>query len=180
MKKITVFIGALSFMISSFGQDIKVPVNTQFKKVIDYETYKDSMVMVANWMMNSPITKDREKRDAANKFVLSWISGISSTHFNVRQDFKNEITKDKSNFYSTDLFMDYIAGMVLFKINNDRADEFETQEAGIKALMQGYESVENFCTVKFIEMLNKQEKIGKLSEWIKANAVKSEPKDKTE
>jgi hypothetical protein len=176
MKKGIAFIGALFLVICSFGQNIKVPDNIQFNKVEDYNKYKDSVAIVAKWMISSPITKTTDIRTKADKFVFNWISGSPNIHVNIRPEFKDEITKDKTNIYGEDLFMDYVAGMVLIKINNNQASEFEIQEAGIKALMKGYESVQNYCTVKLVETLQKQEMKGKLTEWIKANAVKPDVK----
>ncbi|MDP4210119.1 MAG: hypothetical protein Q8928_15005 [Bacteroidota bacterium] len=180
MKQLTVFIGALLLTISSFGQDVKVPSNYQLKKVEDYGPYKDSVEIVAKWMVSNPLTKDREVRGAANKFVLSWISGAPNTHIQINPEIANEVMKDKTNIYGTDLLMDYMAGMILVKLHNNEAEDPETQEAGIKAMLVGYESVVNFCTIKILDILQKQKAKGTLAEWIKANAAKSETKAKKE
>jgi hypothetical protein len=180
MKKVVAFIGALLLVICSFGQEIKVPGNYHFKKAKDYALYKDSVVKVAKWMVNNPLTIDHKTRIAANKFVLAWVSGAPDTHVEIKPEFTSEVTQDKTNIYVDDLYMDYVAGMVLVKINNNKADELEAQEAGMKAMLRGYESVVNFCTIKFLDSLQKQEDKGKLAEWIKAKSVKSETKDKKE
>jgi hypothetical protein len=178
MKKLTVIIWASLLMICTFGQEIKIPVNYQLKKIEDYEPYKDSVVTVAKWMINTPLATNREVRDAANKFVFRWVSGAPYTHIEIRPEFTNDVLNDKSFIYGMDLLMNYIAGMTLTRIDNGKADELVTQESGIKAMLKGYESIKNESKNKFLEKLLKLEQKGKLSEWINENAVKYEAKDK--
>jgi hypothetical protein len=174
MKKILMLIGVSLFIINSFGQEAKVPANYQFKKAEDYKAYQDSAVIVAKWMVNNPLTRQKEIRKAADKFLLSWVTGAPDIHIEIRSEFTNEVTKDNSIMYSTDLMMDYIAGMFLAKINNNKIAELEAQIKGVEAMVRGYDSVVNYISIKFLDQLVKQRDKGKLEEWVKANIARSE------
>lgn len=179
MKKVlTVLIVGLT-LINVYGQDIKIPINYQFKKIEDYEPYKDSVKIAANWMINNSLNQNRETRDLANKFVFRWVSGAPYTHIEIRPEFTSDVMADKSNIYSMDLLMNYIAGMTLMKIENKDTEDLIAQEAGVRAMLLGYKSIKEKTEIKFLDKLLKLDNKGKLSEWIKDNAKVYQAKDKT-
>jgi len=178
MRKLLIILIAGLTLINGYGQDIKIPVNYQLNKIEDYEPYKDSVKIAANWMIKNPLNQNRETRDLANKFVFRWVSGAPYTHIEIRPEFINDVMADKSNIYSMDLLMNYIAGMTLIKIDNKDTEDLIAQEAGVRAMLEGYKSIKEDNKIKFLEKLLKLDSKGKLSEWIKDNAKVYEAKDK--
>ena len=179
MKTILIFSVLLSFAGYLSGQEVKIPENYQLDKSEDYAAYKDSIVMVANWMINTPLNQEILTRASANKFVLRWITGAPDTHIEIKPEFTSDILKDKTNTYVQDLLMNYIAGMTLAKIEDDNADEVTTQAAGVNAMLNGYKSIRSEYKNKFLDKLIKLDKKGELSSWVKENNIKYDEKDKT-
>ena len=179
MKTISILSIIFLFGLYVNGQDVKIPVNYELKTVDDYAPYADSVVFAANWIINNPLNTMKDTRLLANKFIFRWVSGAPTTHIEIKPEFTNDVMSDKSNPYSMDLIMNYIAGMTIIRIENKDADELITQEAGIRAMLKGYESIRDENKNKFLEKVLKIEKKGELTQWVKENAKTYEAKDKT-
>ncbi len=183
MRTLRLIFLALLFGFNAFGQDVKIPINYQLKEVEDYAPYKDSVIIASNWIINTPLTEKNVTRELANQFLFKWISGAPYTHVELRSEFINDILNDEDYKYGMYLLMNYIAGMTLVKIENNEADDLIAQEAGIRAMLKGYESVRKEKKIKLFENAMKYEKKNKLSQWIIKNLkptvdkVKIIPKD---
>jgi hypothetical protein len=179
MKTLRIISFAILFGLNAIGQEVKIPITYQFNTIEDYAPYKDSVVIASNWLIDNPLNQNRGTRELANKFIFRWVSGAPYTHIEIRPEFTNDVISDKSTIYAMDLLMNYIAGMTLVKIDNNDTDDLIVQEAGIKAMLKGYESVRNEVKIKFLEKALKLEKKSELSQWIQENAKIYDPKDKT-
>ncbi len=113
-------------------------------------------------MIDNPLNQNREIRHRANQFVLRWITGAPYTHILIRQEFTEDVISDKSKIYSLDLLMNYIAGMTLIKIDNKDADDLITQEAGVRAMLEGYKSIKDEYKIQFLDSFLKVDNEGKL------------------
>lgn len=173
---LTIFLVS-SLMIS--GQVIKVPTHYELKKAEDYKPYEDSVRMTANWMIKTALFNERAIRESANSFLFRWVSGAPTTHIDIRGEFTNDVLSDKSNVFAYDLLLNYIAGMVIVKLDDNNAADLLAQEAGVKAMLEGYKSICETYKNAFLEKLLKIEKKGKLTKWINDNAKVYGPQDKT-
>lgn len=173
---LTIFLVS-SLMIS--GQVIIVPTRYELKKAEDYKPYEDSVRVTANWMIKTALFNERAIRETANKFLFRWVSGAPTTHIDIRGEFTNDVLSDKSNVFAYDLLLNYIAGMVLVKLDDNNAADLLTQEAGVKAMLEGYKSIRETYKNAFLEKLLKIENKGKLTKWINDNAKVYGPQEKT-
>lgn len=178
MKSLFVFPIILALTLQLSAQEVKIPTNYQLKAVEDYAPYKDSVKLVGNWLINTPLNQDIINRASAKKFMFTWVSGAPYTHIEIKPEFTMEVMNDQSNSYANDLLMNYIAGMTLVKIDDKDAEEVVAQEAGVNAMLAGYKTIRKESKNKFLEKLLKLEKKGELSEWIKNTNVEYEQKDK--
>lgn len=168
MKKILIICVCACLALNVSAQDVKIPVNCQLIKAEDYEPYKDSVKMVAQWLVNSPLNQNKSNRQLANRFVFQWISGAPYTHINIQAEYSQDVISDGSNPYNKDLFMNYLSGMILLKIEKNDTSDLFAQKAGVKAMLNGYKSIKQEAKNKFLEKLLKLEDKGELEAWIES------------
>lgn len=171
MKKFMIVVLVCCFATVMYAQDVKIPRVFQLKSVVDYEPYRDSVRIAAQWMINAPLNQHESTRELANRFIFEWISGAPYTHIIIREEFTKGVINNPTFTYAGDLLLNYIAGMTLTKLDDDMIADHIVQEAGIRSMLSGYKSIRNEQKNKFLEKLLKVEKKGQLTEWVKKNSV---------
>lgn len=134
MKKI-LFIMLLSLVtITMFGQDFEVPKDYKFAVKEDYKPYEPQILKAIDWLLNTPINVEVEKRKDVNAFVLTWLMGSPDVTINLNLDI---VHISKTN---EELLFPFIAGWTVFSINNDYSkDNLLGTKAGIEAAVNFYE-----------------------------------------
>ena len=91
------------------AQDFQVPKNYTLKVADDYKKLEKDVVDCVNWLENTPINKDENKRTDANAFFMQWITGspdvsvaISSYVLDLTENFMDNperllVNRKKSN-----------------------------------------------------------------------------------
>jgi len=165
MKKISITLILITISFGLYSQDFQVPKNYKFETVDDYAPYEKDVTNCANWLMETPLNEQAEKRKEANAFLLQWLSGSPDVHIEI----KAEIVTFMST--SPDLLMIFLGGWAIYSLESK---DFDNKVAGNLA---GIESVIEFYTKnrtvmkkdknveKFIKMKNK----GTLKEYIEKN-----------
>lgn len=61
----------LALIISSgvIAQSFTVPTNYQFKTTADYEKYENQIVECCDWLLSTPMSQNKAKREKAMKFL---------------------------------------------------------------------------------------------------------------
>src|SRR4051794_36233804 len=86
MKTIRLTLILTIFSYSAFAQGFEVPKNYKLENAKDYDIYEVDVVRCVNWLMETPINEQPDKRKEANAFLLKWISGSSKVHIEVKQE----------------------------------------------------------------------------------------------
>lgn len=86
MKKLIFsFIGVM-FSLSMLGQDYNVPKNVKLEAKEDYAAYEPQVKETIDWLLNTPLGKDANKRTEANAFLMMWLIGTPNVSMNINAD----------------------------------------------------------------------------------------------
>ncbi len=145
---------------------VRVPRNYRLVAIEDYAPYKDSVQQVCTWLMASPLDVQRYKRQQAFEFMMDWINGAPYTHIELAAEVLVPIAEEADAACANEWTMLYIAGMVDARIADADLPFAKAQEAGLKALMQGYGHSAEICPSAFLKQLQKAHRKDKLDTWV--------------
>lgn len=132
MKKLIFsFIGVL-FSLSMLGQDYNVPKNVKLEAKEDYAAYEPQVKETIDWLLNTPLGKDANKRTEANAFLMMWLIGTPNVSMNINADLLTFIKKNP------ELLMAFTAGSTKYALDNDYSKDM------VQAHIAGIESAVNF------------------------------------
>lgn len=69
------------------AQDYQIPKNYVLTKAEDYAKYEQDVIKTYDWLMETPVNSQSEKRKEACGFLIKWVSGCP----NITVDIKPEI-----------------------------------------------------------------------------------------
>lgn len=149
---------------SAFSQTFEVPEKTKFEGRSEYAKYEPEVLACINWLENTPVNEEEEKRTKANTFFLIWISGSPTITIEI-----NRIATSLSK-KNADLLFTYMGGWTKYMINNpeDTKDMVKGNIAGVKSVLKVYEAnlANGFKKNKKIEKLL-QFSEEELEQWVK-------------
>lgn len=149
------------------AQEISVPKCYLLYEISDYNLYKDTVIAISQWLIKTPLFEYPQIRQNANKFIFKWVSGSSDFHLNIHTQLIQPIFKHTDIPYVMDIFMNYIAGMILAKTVDNCFNEIKIQTAGIDAMLKGYASIRNLYQIDYLEKLIKKQKRGNIEKWVR-------------
>ncbi len=162
------------------AQTFEIPKDYQLVTKEDYAPYEPDIVKCVDWLISTPIDKEREKRKEVSAFLIKWVSGSPSVH--VSLDEKNLSFMDEK---VPELLLVFIGGWVKNTIEtnnykNTVAKAKEDTDGMVAGNMAGIEAVINFYNNnkkllpknKSIENYIKLQKKGKLKSYIEKNIAK--------
>lgn len=140
-------ITTLLFIVSCHilsAQTFEVPKDYQLITKEDYAPYEPDIVKCVDWLIATPIDKEREKRADASAFFLKWISGSPTVHVTIDSkivDFMDEKTPE--------LLLIFMGGWAKNTIEtsnykNTVAKSQEDADGTVAGNMAGIEAVINF------------------------------------
>jgi hypothetical protein len=158
----------LSFIVISFStvyaQEFSVPEIVDFKNEADYAKYEKDAIACADWLENTPLNQDRDKRAKANAFMIKWISGSPAVSIGIDE----MVTKlaDKNEQFLV-LFM---SGWTRYALeNNYSKDNKRGYLEGLKSVVnvykKGIDIKKDKDVEKFVELNDK----GELEVWVNEN-----------
>ena len=87
MKKTLCLLILALGVITLRAQDYQIPKNYELNKAEDYAKYEQDVIKTYDWLMETPVSSQPEKRKEACAFLVKWISGCP----NITVDIKPEI-----------------------------------------------------------------------------------------
>lgn len=161
--KLTLTLTLLSF--GAFSQTFEIPKDYKLENAKDFDAYENDIVKCVNWLMNTPINDQVDKRKDANAFLLKWISGSPKVHIELKQEIVTFTD-------SPDLLMIFMGTWTTYCI---KSRDFNNR---INGTMTGIESVIDFYTRnkgqisknRGVEKYIKIKEKGTLKEYIENNA----------
>ena len=166
MKKKIVFAFLIAFVAicnQTKAQDFKVPKNIILEKPADYKNYEKDIISCTNWLENSPLDKDKEKRKEANSFLMLWLTGTESVTINLNTDITSKYFDKNAEF----IFI-FMAGWTRFSLeHNYSSDPQKCYYEGFKSVITVYKRgigiIKNTEMDHLVKIFDK----GELANWIK-------------
>lgn len=135
LQKISIIlILTILFMQASFAQEYTIPNDVKLEAAQDYVNSETDILNCINWLENTPMNQDSEKRKMANAFLLRWATGTPTVTIEM-QAFQLDLSKKNA-----DLIMNFMGGWIKHAIENP-SEKDNTQAsnlAGIKSLIKVY------------------------------------------
>ncbi len=119
---------------SLIAQDFQVPTDVNFQTDQDFKNAEVDVVKAVNWLENTPVNMETDKRKDVNSFLMKWMTGTPNVSIELAQ-FQTDLT-DKN----PDLLMIYMAGWSKYAIENpsESSNKLECNLAGVKSVLKIY------------------------------------------
>ena len=160
LKKLFQYLCFLTFNII-ISQEFEVPNNATFNTPQDFKNFELGIVQAYNWLLNTPVNQEPEKRKEVNAFLMRWLEGSPSVTV--------EINPEIVTFLDCpDCLMIFMGGWTIHTLNNNYdKDPVKGATAGIRGVMDFYQkNREILGKNKAIEKYQKLEEKGKLEPFI--------------
>ncbi len=148
------------------AQDFEVPKDYRLVDGEDYAPYEQDIIHCVDWLINTPLNEQTEKRADANKFLLQWLTGSPDVHI--------EIKPEIVTFLSTtpDLLMIFMGGWAKYSLKTKKFDDkINGTLKGIESVIEFYQKNRGFLKKdKHVEKYIKMQEKGKLTEYVEKNA----------
>ncbi|MFT4545396.1 MAG: hypothetical protein ACI9EQ_001870 [Bacteroidia bacterium] len=163
MNRLFALIITLVIALPTFAQKTPYTIPAEYSFSTDgFKNYEITMIECVNWLENSPLDQDEEKRSKAVKFMNDWLDG--SPDVNIELNDKIMIFSEK-NPILTDAFKGGWARLVI-KDSERAKDVMGCNLAGIISAMNVYQ-LRGRKKDKGMESLLKLMKKNELSGWVK-------------
>lgn len=166
MKRCLLCLMTFILCISSFtlsAQDFNVPEAAVLKTADDYKTYEKDVIDGINWITNTPLDEQKDKRKEVNAFLMRWMTGTPTVSIEV-SSYLVEISEK-----NPELLILFLSGWTKFAIENpDNSDAFQGNLAGMKMVLEVYEKNKKSGIKKdrALEKLLKRKSDEDLEKWI--------------
>jgi hypothetical protein len=161
-----IFIALATCFISTiaYSQSFDVPQNVLLNTASDYARYEKDIIQAANWLVNTPINEQAEKRKEVSAFVVTWINGSPTVNVEINPTIMDF---DKKN---SGMLVIYMASSTKYVLENNYSKDMRTkQKAALKDMITVYKSGSGIEKDKKMEKLIKADEEGKLDEWLADN-----------
>lgn len=166
MKKLF-FVSLLAvFAIQGHAQDFEVPKNYSFKTQADYDSYEAEVLKGIEWLLNTPIKTQPQKRIEANAFILQWLTGTKTVSITIKSEI---VTFMEPN---NDLLMIFMCGWARHVLQTgDNKNNLAGNLKGVEAVMDFYtKNKDDLRKDKNVEKYLKMKNEGTLEAYIARNA----------
>lgn len=139
-----------------------VPQNVELKSKEDYSKYETTVIDAANWLEETDLNKETEKRQQVNSFVIQWVSGTP--------DITVDLTEQLGKIYgkNAQLLTVYMASYAKnFLENKNSATKFTATKAGLISIMNVYKKGIEITKSKEMDKLIRLTEGNKLDDYIK-------------
>jgi|GEM_PF-197637 len=166
MKKLFGILIFSFLTVNLFAQEFEVPKNCVFTQKEDFAKYEGEIIKGIDWLLQTPINTQPEKRKEINNFVMTWITGSPT----VSVDIKPEIVSFMKP--NPDLLMIFMCGWTKYSIETkDINNKIMGSQKGVDAVIDFYvKNKENLKKDNNVEKYLKMKEKGKLEEYISKNA----------
>ena len=143
--------------------DFEVPKNVVLESPADYAIYETEVIAAANWIEETDLDREPQKRKMVNGFLMQWIAGSPDITINL----VSPITDLAEN--NPDLLILYMSGYTRYYLQNKAtATPAGGTEAGLRSMLKVYRKDIAINRNKDMEKLSKAEKGGKIKDFMKS------------
>ena len=157
------FVLTLFVAQTSWSQTFNIPDNVKLEVTEDYVKHEQRIVECINWLENTPISDDADKRLLANAYLMKWATGTPTVTIEM-QAFQIDLAKKNS-----ELLIIFMGGWIKYAIENptDKDNIEAANIAGINSIVKVYTANKGkgLKKDKRIEKLIKMD-ASQLQEWV--------------
>jgi hypothetical protein len=166
MRKISLMLIILTISFGLFSQDFEIPKNPKLETDENYAFYEQDIINCVNWLMNTPIKEQTEKRRDANAFLLMWLTGSPNVNIEINQQIVTFMAS------SPELLMIFMGGWAKNALETkEPKNKIAGNLAGIEAVIEFYTKNKlKMGKDKNVEKYVKMKETGTLKEFIEKNA----------
>ena len=146
---------------TAFAQTYELPENYVLKAKDDYAKYEPDVIKTADWLQKTPLAEDANKRRAANKFIMDWVSGSPNVTVSVGKKLLDMTDKNPDFMY---LYFGLFAKYSLE--HKEGLDKNKADLEVLTALITKYKTDPAIVKDSDLEKLVKLQQQGKLETWI--------------
>jgi len=166
MKKLC---SILIFSILAFNlvaQEFEVPKNYVIKQKEDFSKYEGEVLKGIDWLTQTPLNTQPEKRKEINAFVMIWLTGSPDVSIDIKPEIVNFM---KPN---ADLLIIFMCGWTKYSLETkDYNNKIKGNQKGVETVIEFYmKNKENMKKDKNVEKYIKLKEEGKLEDYISKNA----------
>jgi hypothetical protein len=149
------------------AQQFEVPKNYVLKEKSDYPKYENDIIKGIDWLLQTPINAQAEKRKEVNRFLIMWLTGSPDVSIEIKSEIVNFTN------LNPDLLMVFLGGWTKYALeNNYSKNKIMGNQKGIEAVIDFYQKNKNDLKKdKQVEKYIKLKDKGKLEEHIAKTAA---------
>jgi hypothetical protein len=145
----------------AIAQEFEVPKIEEFKSEDDFARFEKDIIACANWLEATPLNQEKEKRTAANAFMIKWVSGSSTVTIGIDEVVGKLADKNE------ELLVLFIGGWTRYVLqNNYSKDGKKGYLEGLKSVIAVYKKGVAIKEDKDVEKMVKLFDAGELEEWV--------------
>ena len=161
--------GIILFSVLTFSlvaQEFEVPKNCVMTKDEDFAKHEGDVLKGIDWLLNTPINIQPEKRKEVNGFFMTWLTGTPTVSIEIKPEIVNFM---KPN---SELLMIFMCGWTKYAIESkDSKNKTMGNQKGIEAVIDFYiKNKESLKKDANVEKYIKMKEVGKLEEFISKNS----------
>ncbi|MAY82990.1 MAG: hypothetical protein CMP59_02565 [Flavobacteriales bacterium] len=162
MNKLITTICLLFLSLGLIAQEVDIPKDLKLENAEDYKETEQLFIDGANWLLNTPVEEEANKRKEINRFLMMWMTGSPTVTI--------ELVAGIIPAECPDCLMSFMSGWTKYSLENDYAsDKIECAVAGAENAIEFYKSNKSELGKNSdMETLLKQQKKGKLKEYIES------------
>jgi hypothetical protein len=166
MKKLVTVLSYGMIALGLHAQDYQIPKNYTLNKTEDYAKYEPDVIKSFNWLMETPVNTQTDKRKEACAFLIKWISGSTVVTVDLKE---NIVNFTKSN---PELLIIFMGGWSKYALETkDFSNKVNGNMAGIESVITYYtKNKGNLKKDKNIEKYIKMKEKGTLQDYVKKNS----------
>ena len=149
------------------AQEFEIPEDYAFKTAEDYPKYEKDIIKCINWLEATPVNEQTEKRKAASKFFMEYLTGSPEVSVTVGTEVTNFCT------LNPELLIIFMGGWTKFVLENPSlaTDEFQGNLAGFKSVIRVYTKDKSLKRDPEVDKIVAMDKKGKLEKWIREKVM---------
>lgn len=136
MMKSLLLTSLLSFFaIGLYAQEFEVPEDVALEEASDYAQYENDIIKCYEWLKEKGPGEEQDKKDEANKFMITWILGSPNVSIEINQKI---VTFMES---SPEMLSIFLGAWAHYSLTNDHSqDKVKCTEAALNAVIDYYET----------------------------------------
>lgn len=163
MKKILIIFTLSISTTGIFAQEFIVPEKYNPSTPEDYEQYEPVVLAAVNWLLDTPVNEQIEKRMDANTFLMKWLSGTQKFTIDIRPQIVNFME------INPDLLMVFMCGWTKYALETgDYKNALKGNLKGVESVITYYQkNKDNLLKDGHVEKYVRMKEKGTLEEYIK-------------